>query len=175
MPRRAKSPSESKQRGVKSPRESKQREIKAHRGSPITVTVRNERKGPRIDGGMVRRIINGIISLEDRGRRGEAAVRFVSDPAIRLLNRRFHGRDCPTDVLAFDLGDGPELLADIIVSVDTARVNAAVFHTTPLSECYLYVIHGTLHLAGYRDSTPRQRARMRKKERFYVDRFLKRR
>jgi probable rRNA maturation factor len=78
----------------------------------------------------------------------------------------------PTDVLAFDLsapGAVRVLLADIIISADTAARNAKIFHTTPLYELYLYVVHGVLHLLGYDDKTKAQRKLMHKKAIKYVN------
>lgn len=104
-------------------------------------------------------------------RAGEATFSFVTDRLIRSLNRRFHRQDRATDVLAFDLGDGPgRLAADIVVSTDTAVRNARVYGTTPDYEAGLYCVHGLLHILGYDDHTTRDTQVMRKKERLYVDR-----
>ena len=74
------------------------------------------------------------------------------------------GCDSPTDVIAFDLSDkGGELSADLAISTDTAIRNARIFKTCAAYEVYLYVIHGILHLLGFRDSTVRQRKSMERK------------
>jgi probable rRNA maturation factor len=92
----------------------------------------------------------------------------VDDRMIRRLNRKYHSRDRSTDVLAFDLGDGRRMIADIFISTDTAISNAKVFKTTPLYENHLYLVHGLLHILGYRDHTPAQRKVMRGKEELYM-------
>ena len=74
------------------------------------------------------------------------------------------GSDCPTDVIAFDLSATKnEILADLAISTDTAIRNARIFKTCAAYEVYLYVIHGILHLLGFRDSTERQRKLMEEK------------
>ena len=74
------------------------------------------------------------------------------------------GSDFPTDVIAFDLSDtGDEISADLAISTDTAIRNARIFKTCATYEVYLYVIHGILHLSGFRDSTERQRKLMEEK------------
>lgn len=89
---------------------------------------------------------------------------------IRGLNRRFHGRDRTTDVLAFELAGGPGRRdADVYISVDTAVANARFFKTAPGKEALLYVIHAMLHLSGYDDRTAKQRALMRQKEQSYLN------
>jgi probable rRNA maturation factor len=89
----------------------------------------------------------------------------VNNYRIRMLNRKFLGKDMPTDVIAFDLaqGAGEPFTADIAVSTDMACANAVVFKTQPLRELYLYVIHGVLHLLGWRDDTLRKQKLMQKK------------
>jgi len=56
------------------------------------------------------------------------------------------------------------LLGDIAVSVDAAKRQAKDFGTTKKRELYLYIIHGTLHLLGYDDTTGRGFKRMQAKE-----------
>lgn len=88
---------------------------------------------------------------------------------MQRLNARYHGRDIPTDVLAFDLSrKRGEVIADIYISADTALRNAKVFSALPSQELLLYVIHGLLHIAGYNDHSPRDIKLMRKKENFYM-------
>jgi len=74
------------------------------------------------------------------------------------------GSDCPTDVIAFDLATTKsEILADLAISTDTAIRNARIFKTSPTHELYLYVVHGILHILGYRDCSDRQRKLMQHK------------
>lgn len=132
------------------------------------VTVIDSQSRLRVSRGISRRIVRTVISGEHAGAPGEITVCFLSDRRMRRLNREFHGRDCPTDVLAFSLGSDGEFLADIAISTDTAAANARKFRTTPLYESYLYLVHGMLHLLGYGDATPGQRLVMRRKEAEYL-------
>lgn len=91
-------------------------------------------------------------------------VVFVSDNAIKDLNRKFVGTNRPTDVLAFDLGEDQ----DIVVSVDAAVRQARIFKTSYEFELYLYVVHGILHMLGYDDKTARQRKLMNERAVKYV-------
>lgn len=77
----------------------------------------------------------------------EISLAFVDDPAIAELNVRWLGRAGPTDVISFGLGADP-LVADVYVSVDTARRNAAELHVPPREELARLVVHGVLHAAG---------------------------
>ena len=93
---------------------------------------------------------------------------------IRELNRQFLGHDRPTDVIAFDLRDTavpvlpavePELVGELYVCPTVAQAAARVHRTSVDYEVMLYIVHGLLHLAGYDDSRPVARARMRAAER----------
>lgn len=78
----------------------------------------------------------------------EISVTFLDDAAIATLNEHWLDRDGATDVISFGLGSAP-LVADIYVSVDTARRNADRFGVEPREELLRLVVHGVLHAAGY--------------------------
>lgn len=100
------------------------------------------------------------------------SIAIVDDETIHELNRQFLAHDYPTDVLSFTLEDEPPRLeGEIIVSVDTARENAAEAGWAADDELLLYVIHGTLHLAGYLDKSPEDYKEMREAEAAVLDRL----
>ncbi|HEX5136954.1 MAG TPA: rRNA maturation RNase YbeY [Planctomycetota bacterium] len=88
----------------------------------------------------------------------DVVVALVDDRAIARLHGRFLGDPTPTDVLSFPHGE-------IVASGETARREAEARGIPPLHELLLYVVHGSLHLAGYRDGKAKDRARMRRAER----------
>lgn len=99
------------------------------------------------------------------------SLAIVDDPTIHDLNRRFLDHDYATDVLSFVLESTDERLeGEVIVSADTAARSAAAWHWSPADELLLYVIHGTLHLVGYDDTTPETRQEMRIREDDYLAR-----
>jgi probable rRNA maturation factor len=109
----------------------------------------------------------------DHGRsKGTVSVAIVDDATIHDVNRRFLNHDEPTDVVSFVLEEGEKLLdGELIVGADVAVRTAAELGVPPGDELLLYVIHGTLHLAGYDDLTPEPRGTMRAKEREYLASF----
>lgn len=82
----------------------------------------------------------------------EVSLRLTTDPAIRALNRDYRGKNKPTDVLAFAHREGPaaalhpELLGDLVISVDTARRQAK---RGLFAELLHLASHGLCHLLGY--------------------------
>lgn len=110
----------------------------------------------------------------------DISVVFVNDSEIRRLNSFYRRCNRVTDVLSFSMKEGKclfvktvndkrlegysSILGDVVISVDRARQQARIFNSTFKKEIYLYIIHGVLHLAGYRDERPLSKSKMRKKE-----------
>jgi rRNA maturation RNase YbeY len=95
--------------------------------------------------------------------RGDVTLVLTTDAAVRRLNRRYRGKDVPTDVLSFELGEGGlagEPFGDVVVSVDAARRQARDYDATPSEELVRLIVHGTLHLCGYDHHERREAARM---------------
>jgi probable rRNA maturation factor len=86
---------------------------------------------------------------EARVERAEISLTLLGDDAIRDLNRRYLGRDRPTDVLAFSLGTGDEPLGDVYVGVEQARRQARELDVPAQEEIVRLAIHGTLHVLGH--------------------------
>jgi probable rRNA maturation factor len=97
----------------------------------------------------------------------ELSVVLTGDVRIHALNRVYRGKDRPTDVLAFamregELGDvGREMLGDVIVSVETARRQAARAGHDVLAEVTMLLVHGTLHLLGWDHETAAKDRKMK--------------
>jgi probable rRNA maturation factor len=103
--------------------------------------------------------------LEREGcREGELSLLFTNNSRIRELNRRYLGRDCPTDVLAFPQ-DGPGgLLGDVAISTERVISQSGRFSQTTEDELTLCLIHGILHLFGWGDHPSRARAELQRRE-----------
>jgi probable rRNA maturation factor len=84
----------------------------------------------------------------------EVSLTLVSDEVIRDLNRQYRKIDKPTDVLSFLMGepnyeDKSVNLGDIIISVPTAKRQAAQYGHSLGREMAFLTVHGMLHLLGY--------------------------
>lgn len=85
----------------------------------------------------------------------ELSVWLCDDVAIRDLHGRYLGDDTPTNVMSFALREGefgdlePEVLGDVVVSVETAQRDAEEAGTPVQEEVTFLVLHGILHLLGY--------------------------
>jgi probable rRNA maturation factor len=91
------------------------------------------------------------IGVEDKG----ATVAFVSDRAMRDLNRRWRGKRGTTDVLSFpaeqEVWEQVEgkTLGDVVISIEQAARQAAENGLTLDEEIAQLILHGLLHLCGY--------------------------
>jgi probable rRNA maturation factor len=100
------------------------------------------------------------------GLRGAVNVLITGSRQLRSLNRRFRGKDKPTDVLSFPAPvDLPKTYAgDVAISADIASQNGERLGHSTAEEVKILVLHGVLHLAGY-DHERDNGAMARKEER----------
>jgi probable rRNA maturation factor len=106
--------------------------------------------------------------------RSALSLSLVSDEAIRALNRKYRACDSPTDVLSFAVDETPQALpepplGDVVISVETARRQAASYDAPIQREIYRLLIHGLLHLKGHDHKAPVERRRMQREERRLAD------
>ncbi len=117
-----------------------------------------------VDRGAVRRVARA--ALGDLP--GCYSFVFVDDRQMRDVNREHLGRDRTTDVIAFPFGDAPltrdDCAGEVIISAQRALDEARRRKLDVAAELALYIIHGSLHLAGFDDTTPRQAAEMHGRE-----------
>ncbi len=94
---------------------------------------------------------------------------FCDDVIIREYNREFLGHDYETDIITFhDENENGETEGELLMSLDTISENAAFYKAKFETELKRVVIHGVLHLCGYKDKTKKQKELMKKKENLYL-------
>ena len=91
---------------------------------------------------------------------GDIGYLFCSDEKILEVNREYLGHDYYTDIITFDYCEGTTLNGDLVISLDTVRSNAELFHKTYDEELHRVIIHGILHLCGLHDKAPGEREQM---------------
>jgi len=95
----------------------------------------------------------------------ELSLLFVNDLQIQALNRRYLRQDKPTNVLAFPMRKGefstlhPHLLGDLVISVETAKRQSNRFGLDEMEMVILLIVHGVLHLIGYKHEGTKKGAR----------------
>ncbi len=92
---------------------------------------------------------------------------LTDNQLIKKLNYRYRKENYSTDVLAFPLAaeyDLDDIRGEIVISVEKAQENAILFAQRVEKEIALYLVHGLLHLLGYRDYPTQVAEEMRREE-----------
>ena len=90
---------------------------------------------------------------------------FCDDAFLLGINKEYLDHDTFTDIITFDLSDGPkDLTGEIYVSVERVKENAAKFKTTYIDELHRVIFHGALHLCGFKDKKEADQKVMRQME-----------
>lgn len=99
---------------------------------------------------------------------------FCSDKYLLEINNKFLSHDYLTDIITFDYSDKKvkEISGEIYISIDRVKVNAKEFSVPFKQELKRVIIHGILHLCGYRDKKESDKKVMRGKEDFYLKSFI---
>ncbi len=95
---------------------------------------------------------------------GEIAIIFTSNALLRRMNREHLNHNYFTDVITFDYTEGNIISGDVFISVDQVRVNAKAYNSELSEEMRRVMIHGILHLMGYKDGTGEEKNEMRNLE-----------
>lgn len=141
----------------------------------ITVTLQNRQKKYRLNRKKVLQWTRRILSLQ-RFESAEIGLVFVNDRQIREYNRTYRNRDKATDVLSFSMREGeggdlhPEFLGDVMISLETAEKEAALFGRAVPEQLLVLLIHGILHLIGYdHERSSKEARRMQRREKILFD------
>lgn len=112
----------------------------------------------------------------------EISVTITNDKKIHELNLQYRNIDRPTDVLSFALresdepeiifdDDQPEILGDIVISIDRAKDQAVEYNHSLRREVTFLTVHGILHLLGYDHIDEADRLEMEAEQKFLMDKL----
>ncbi len=105
-----------------------------------------------------------IVIQEKKKDLGEINIIFCDDDYLMKLNNEYLNHDTYTDIITFDFVEGDKINGDIFISWQQTAENAKVFHVEHLDELHRVIIHGILHLLGYKDKTEAEQKQMRREE-----------
>jgi probable rRNA maturation factor len=108
-------------------------------------------------------------SVEKEGKTlGDITLVFTSDDYLLQMNREHLDHDYYTDIITFDYVEDDLISGDLFISYDRVKDNAQENKTLLQDELERVIIHGVLHLCGYKDKSPKDKALMTSKEDFYL-------
>jgi rRNA maturation RNase YbeY len=116
--------------------------------------------------------LNQVISNESK-REGDITYIFCDDDYLLEKNIRFLNHNTLTDVITFDYCEGNSVSGDIFISIERVKENSEIFKVDFLTELNRVMVHGLLHLLGYKDKTEKESNLMRKKENYYLSKYGK--
>ena len=106
--------------------------------------------------------------LEEGKELGILSLIFCSDEYLLKINKEHLKHDYFTDIITFDYTEQTITSGDLFISIDRTNENANKLNVNALDELNRVIIHGTLHLLGYKDKSPSDKALMTEKEDYYL-------
>ena len=114
--------------------------------------------------------INNVIK-EEKMIIGELVYVLCNDKYLLKKNIQFLNHNTLTDVITFDYSDDKIISGDILISTERVVENAKIFNVNYLTELQRVMLHGLLHLLGYKDKIEKDANTMREKENYYLNKF----
>ncbi|MDR3273687.1 MAG: rRNA maturation RNase YbeY [Flavobacteriaceae bacterium] len=102
---------------------------------------------------------------------GEINYIFCSDEQLLEINKQYLQHDFYTDIITFDYRENDLISGDIFISTDRVKENAEINQVDFEEEMNRVLVHGILHIIGYKDKTDEDSKLMRKKENYYLSNF----
>jgi rRNA maturation RNase YbeY len=101
----------------------------------------------------------------------ELSYVFCSDDYLLQINQEYLNHDTLTDIVTFDNSEDPNKIeGDIFISIDRVKENGEKLGTSE-TELERVMVHGLLHLLGYKDKKKEDKALMTEKEDFYIKQY----
>ena len=95
---------------------------------------------------------------------------FCSDEYLLAMNKQHLHHKTYTDIITFDLSQEKKVIeGEIYISIDRVKENAAIYKVPFSTELRRVMIHGVMHLCGYKDKSPADVKKMRAKEEYYIN------
>ncbi len=162
---------------------------------PVEVFAADEQSAHPVDAMRLIRLAKAVLAAQGVKADSELSMLFVDEDAMAELNKRFLGKDGPTDVLAFPIDDDdvveggrspdslgpgngtdpdadpPNLLGDVVVCPEVAARNAPDHAGTYDDEMALLVVHGILHVLGMDHVDTEEAEAMERRERELLELF----
>jgi probable rRNA maturation factor len=138
----------------------------------VKVSIFNKQRSIKISKADIEKIVFLILEKE-KVTTDEVIINFVGEKTIKELHNKFFNDPSSTDCISFPMDQKKTkgsycILGEIFVCSIVAKKISKHHNHSPHLEMYLYVIHGILHLIGYKDKLSSDIEMMRKKEKKYL-------
>lgn len=112
------------------------------------------------------------VFLKEKKKLNKVHYIFCSDDYLLGINQQYLNHNDYTDIITFDLSEkSTEIIGEIYISLDRVRDNAQKLGLPYAEELIRVIVHGVLHLCGYKDKRKSEIIIMRNKEANYIRLF----
>ncbi len=122
---------------------------------------------PKIKRKIVSEWLKMVIKIEEKSC-GDISFIFCTDEYLLNVNRQYLNHDYYTDIITFDYVDNNVISGDIFISLDRVAENSGIYNSGFNNELSRILVHGVLHLLGYKDKLKRDKLLMTQKEDHYL-------
>ncbi len=123
---------------------------------------------PSLNEEVVRKLVVDTIVAEN-AEPGTLQIIFCDDEYLLEMNQAYLQHDTFTDIITFDYCQDLEgISGDIFISIPRVMENAKKYSVSFMEELHRVILHGILHLLGYKDHTRDEKEVMRSKENYYL-------
>ncbi|MCD4835214.1 MAG: rRNA maturation RNase YbeY [Bacteroidales bacterium] len=119
---------------------------------------------------LIKNWVNSVITSVDK-KTGNINFIFTSDKYLLKINKEYLSHKYYTDIITFNYCENEIISGDIFISIETVKNNSSRFNVTIIEELHRVIIHGILHLLGFDDQSDEEKAVMREKENYYLERL----
>jgi len=109
-----------------------------------------------------------LVAITEGKKIGNLCCIFAPDETIRDVNKKYLQHDDYTDIITFDDSTNDTISGELYISIDTVRSNAKDYQVDFYNELLRVMVHGTLHLCGYKDKSADEQREMRSAEDKYL-------
>lgn len=99
---------------------------------------------------------------------GDINLIFCNDEYLLNMNQQYLKHDYYTDIITFDYTENKLVSGDLFISIDRVNDNAKTLSVDPSLELSRVMVHGILHLCGFKDKNPEEKDIMTERENFYL-------
>ena len=115
----------------------------------------------------VKKLLEKVIA-EEKYIPGDLNFILTTDKTLRKINKDFLNHNYNTDVISFRYNTGNVIDGEVYISSDTVKVNSKNYKVSYGNELLRVLIHGTLHLCNYEDTTDLEKMKMREMEDYWI-------
>ena len=128
---------------------------------------------PNLDSILITNWLLGVCTEENK-LLYEVNLIFCSDEYLLKMNIEYLQHDYYTDIISFDYCEDNKILGDLFISKDRVLDNSIEHNVSFDVEIQRVIVHGVLHLCGYKDKTDVEEILMRNKEDYYLSKIVSR-